>query len=161
MIGYRRSAATSDQLRQRVGSEGRPEASVDELLEAAPRWRALIFFHEDVPLAGGVVEIERRQPNLLLLHVALAAEVMFALGDEGKRVTGTVKLGKVQLVEARLPHRPFTYARYPAAARWRVGAVAPSELAGAGGGAPAAVWSGGRRVTPGPRGRPASSRLLP
>ena len=54
-----------------------------------------------------VVKIQRGKPHLLLLDGALATEVVLALVDKGHRIAGAIILGKIELVEASLAHRPL------------------------------------------------------
>jgi len=53
------------------------------------------------------MEVESRQPNLLLLECALSTEVVFTAVEEGQRIAGAVESWKIQLVEAGVAEGAF------------------------------------------------------
>jgi hypothetical protein len=75
-------AVAGSELAQGVGTEWRPEAHVNQFPEAAPSRCALVPLEARVPLLRRSLEMHHGEPDLLLLHGALAAEVVFALIEE-------------------------------------------------------------------------------
>ena len=100
-VDHRSSALAGHQLAQRVGSQGRAEASVQQFGEAAP-WRcSLIALELHVPELGAVLQIVGRHPHLFFLSDPLLTEIRLTTIEEGERVGFAVELGEVHLLEAR------------------------------------------------------------
>jgi hypothetical protein len=99
----RSSALAGRQLAERIRSQRRPEAQIEELGEAAPWWCALLALDLHVPQLRGVLEVVGRHPDLLLLGDALLVEEGFTPIDEREGVGLPVEAGKVHLLEPGWP----------------------------------------------------------
>jgi hypothetical protein len=92
------------ELKQRRRAEGRPKLQVEEVLETAPAWCALVLLQLDIPQLGHVFEVVGGHPNLLLRHGALLMEIGLTTVDEDERIRLAIETWKVHLLE---PGRPI------------------------------------------------------
>lgn len=73
---------------------------MQQLLEAAPRWRAFIFLELDKPELRDVLQIIRGHPHLFLWHCALLVEIRLTLVDEEQRVRLPVVAWEIELLKS-------------------------------------------------------------
>jgi len=93
-------AATVRQLEEGRCSERRAISQIDQLLEAAPRWRTLVRLDLDVPHLRPVLQVVGGHPDLLLLlHDAQLVEVGLPTINEDEGISLAVVPWKVHLLE--------------------------------------------------------------
>jgi hypothetical protein len=92
-------APARSEFEQRGGAQGRTEAKVEEILEAAPARGALIILDLDIPHLGALLQIIRSHPYLFLLHDPLLTEVRLASVDEDQRIGLAVIAREIHLLK--------------------------------------------------------------
>jgi hypothetical protein len=72
---------------------------VEGLLEMAPRRSIRILLDLVVPQLGVVLEVVRRQPDLLLLHDSLSMKLRFTMIDKDKGIQLAIVARKVEFLK--------------------------------------------------------------
>lgn len=87
------------QLAEGIAAHQGAKPLVNAFDESGPSGDTAILLQAVVPLAGGVLQVECRRPDLLVLRRALRAKELLALVKLAQGILDAVVLGEAKLVD--------------------------------------------------------------